>query len=125
MPILWPLQWVPTPDDEVRGRAAIKPENSHSQDQLEFKREVITKAFKRYSGSNDSRMCDVDSTHPSPKDYGYRTKITPHFDMPRSAAKNGGQLPGDIGFVEKGRRRILDIEGQRHGVATNTRQSAQ
>jgi tRNA (uracil-5-)-methyltransferase len=56
----------------------------------------------------------------SPKTYGYRTKITPHFDLPQQLRKPGkGAKPAepakdvpavDIGFAEKGRRRVMDIE---------------
>ena len=83
------------------------------QDQLEFKRNIIAKAFKRYFGSETNPIPRIDPTHPSPLEYGYRTKITPHFDIPRSRSKEAeGQSPQEIGFVEKGRRRILDIEGE-------------
>jgi tRNA (uracil-5-)-methyltransferase len=79
---------------------------------LDFKREVIAKAFQRYLSEDRSSQFKIDPTHPSPKEYGYRTKITPHFDIPRSFRKDSqGTCPADIGFVEKGRRRILDIEG--------------
>jgi tRNA (uracil-5-)-methyltransferase len=85
---------------------------SKRQDQLEFKRTTIIKAFKRYFTVDNPSIPEVSETHPSPIQYGYRTKITPHFDMPRSASRGGGpQSPKEIGFVEKGRRRILDIEG--------------
>src|SRR5208282_699157 len=82
------------------------------KDQLEFKRTVILKAFQRQFIPNSRAIPDIDATHPSPLVYGYRTKITPHFEIPRSRSKDAeGQYPQEIGFVEKGRRRILDIEG--------------
>jgi tRNA (uracil-5-)-methyltransferase len=84
---------------------------AHIQDQLTFKRNVIIKAFRRYFNSDDSLIPEVDATHASPLVYGYRTKITPHFDIPRSRKASQAQSPDEIGFVEKGRRRILDIEG--------------
>ncbi|MEZ5303703.1 MAG: methyltransferase domain-containing protein [Verrucomicrobiales bacterium] len=41
----------------------------------------------------------------SPREYGYRSKITPHFDKPR-----GGEI-GPIGFLRAGSRgRLVDIE---------------
>jgi hypothetical protein len=56
--------------------------------------------------------------------YGYRTKITPHFDIPKSKVKGGeGQHPEEIGFVEKGRKRILDIEGSQVGALQLTSQN--
>lgn len=50
----------------------------------------------------------------SPSVYGYRTKITPHFDIPPKRVKDGegSKKPWDlrIGFAEKGRRSVMDIE---------------
>lgn len=54
----------------------------------------------------------------SPSVYGYRTKITPHFDVPPKKAKAGKDGNGitskpwelRIGFAEKGRRSVMDIE---------------
>ena len=80
-------------------------------DQLDYKRNAIVKAFRRYFGSESTIVPQIDHTHPSPLQYGYRTKITPHFEVPRSKGKEGpGEMPDTIGFVEKGRKRILDIE---------------
>ncbi|SRR6266496_5363276 len=93
-------------------RQAFHRQCLRCKDQLEFKRKVIVKAFQRQFISNSNAIPAIDSTHPSPLVYGYRTKITPHFEIPRSRSKDAeGQHPQDIGFVEKGRRRILDIEG--------------
>ena len=40
--------------------------------------------------------------------YGYRSKLTPHYDRPR---KNGGEWDlGAIGFQMKGQRRLVDVE---------------
>lgn len=69
------------------------------------------KAFKRYF-SDSELVSEVDPTNPSPLEYGYRTKITPHFEIPRSRSKDAEpQKPKEIGFDEKGRSRIVDIEG--------------
>ena len=47
----------------------------------------------------------VQLAHPSPKTYGYRSKITPHYERP---AKDGSQ---PIGFLQHGRRRqLVDVE---------------
>ena len=45
----------------------------------------------------------VDDVVPSPLEFGYRSKITPHFDKPR-----GGEI-GPIGFQRAGRRMLIDI----------------
>ena len=49
----------------------------------------------------------VDPTLPSPLQYRYRTKLTPHFNPPREDAEVA------IGFEQKGRRHVLDIEVRR------------
>jgi hypothetical protein len=56
----------------------------------------------------------------SPLQYGYRTKITPHFEAPtkkaRKEAESGSASSTDkpswfkIGFNEIGKRTVLDIE---------------
>ena len=100
-----------TSNDAISGLSPHAAILTH-QDQLEFKRDIISKAFQRNTASYPSAISKIKPTHPSPIVYGYRTKITPHFEIPRSRGKAGdGEYPKEIGFVEKGRRRILDIEG--------------
>src|SRR5271156_5030394 len=104
------MQWLPTSDDDIRGIFSVSKQSEH-QDQLDFKRNTIVKAFRRYFGPESTTVPEIDHTHPSPLQYGYRTKITPHFEVPRSKGKDGpGEIPDTIGFVEKGRKRLLDIE---------------
>lgn len=59
-------------------------------------------------------MPEILSTIPSPEQYGYRTKITPHFDIPpkrfRKENNDGRAWEIRIGFGEKGRRSVVDIE---------------
>lgn len=52
--------------------------------QLEIKRNVVTSAFTHYSGLSPSLLPATLPTLASPLQYGYRTKLTPHFDIPRS-----------------------------------------
>ncbi|KAJ9112538.1 hypothetical protein QFC19_000553, partial [Naganishia cerealis] len=119
------------------------------EQQLALKRWVLQKAMKNFSGLKPEEIPDVKETIPSPAQYGYRTKITPHFDLPkqlqtkrRGAKKpeppkseeaalaenttpvaeamykgeksNIGQVDQEfdvpIGFEEKCRSRLLDIE---------------
>ncbi|KAI5453138.1 tRNA(m5U54)methyltransferase [Naganishia albida] len=119
------------------------------QQQLALKRWVLQKAMKNFSGLAADEIPDVKETIPSPAQYGYRTKITPHFDLPKAlqtkrrgkktetfkgpdaasaktepqpaaeAMYNGeestvGQVTQEfdvpIGFEEKCRSRLLDIE---------------
>lgn len=70
--------------------------------QLLFKRSVVVDAL---SVLRDKPA--PEETVRSPATYAYRTKITPHFDLPRRVQER--TLPA-IGFQEKGRRRTMDIE---------------
>src|SRR3979490_1909765 len=106
-------------------------------DQLEFKQKVVDKAFRNFScsfyscflASNPSltRLATALSlemlpivlpTIASPSVYGYRTKITTHFDVPpkkKTIAKDEkvvSKKPWElrIGFAEKGRQSVMDIE---------------
>ncbi len=71
------------------------------QAQLEWKRQGIRETLLRLAGIT----AEVDPVTPSPEQYGYRTKITPHFASPRS-----GEI-GAIGFLRAGTRHVLvDVE---------------
>ncbi|KAK0503561.1 S-adenosyl-L-methionine-dependent methyltransferase [Armillaria luteobubalina] len=70
------------------------------ENQLKFKRNVVLNAYKRYSKLPDSEVPEILPTIGSPLQYGYRTKITPHFQL-----KSNG-TPGDpfcIGFNDASR----------------------
>lgn len=79
--------------------------------QLELKRWVLQKAMRNFSGLPAEAVPEVKATIPSPKQYHYRTKITPHFEVPKNGFKS---QPSDadipIGFEEKCRSRLIDIE---------------
>jgi tRNA/tmRNA/rRNA uracil-C5-methylase (TrmA/RlmC/RlmD family) len=62
--------------------------------QLEWKRRQVAELLRHLAGVE----FPVDPVVPSPRWYGYRSKITPHFQKPR-----GGD-PGPIGFLKCGRR---------------------
>ncbi|GAA6063380.1 hypothetical protein JCM10212_001479 [Sporobolomyces blumeae] len=105
------------------------------EEQLELKRNVVRRAFKNFSKLDASLVPEIGPTLASPLQYGYRTKLTPHFQTPPTGNKQqkkqkrgkevagGGGAQGDepndepkkewevtIGFEQKGRKRILDIE---------------
>lgn len=73
--------------------------------QLAFKQSVVAKAYRNFSGLDPALVPDVEPTQASPLEYGYRTKLTPHFDKPKGL----GVVP-PIGYMMKGRRTTLDIE---------------
>ncbi|KAJ8612955.1 hypothetical protein MRB53_037163 [Persea americana] len=85
--------------------------------QLAHKKTIVENAFKNFSGLSAGDVPPVGDTIGSPLQYGYRTKLTPHFDAPpgaRSAGRRGEtasfkEMP-PIGFMKKGTRQTLDIE---------------
>ncbi|MCJ1309869.1 tRNA(m5U54)methyltransferase [Agyrium rufum] len=93
------------------------------EDQLVHKRDIIQKAYANFSNLAPEVIPPVAKTIGSPLKYGYRTKLTPHFDRPTHARRTGSkpfvpegvvkstsdEIP-PVGFNMKGRRIVLDIE---------------
>ncbi|ANB14437.1 Trm2p [Sugiyamaella lignohabitans] len=77
-------------------------------EQLKIKREVIVNAYAHYAPllTSDDVPSILDTVG-SPEQYNYRTKLTPHFDVPRKGRLE--RIP-PIGFGVKGRKEVLDIE---------------
>ncbi|KAJ2079536.1 tRNA(m5U54)methyltransferase [Coemansia sp. RSA 988] len=75
------------------------------EDQLRFKHQVVQRAFA-HANPLFERLT-VSPVIQSPLQLGYRTKLTPHFDVNKHS-----QLPEQvpIGFTRSGQRRVLDIE---------------
>ncbi len=68
--------------------------------QLEWKRRQVGELLRRMAGIE----FPVEAPVPSPRLYGYRSKITPHFQKPVQ-----GRI-GPIGFLREGRRQqVLDV----------------
>lgn len=78
--------------------------------QLGLKRNVVVKAYQNFSKLPSDLVPKIGPTLPSPQQYGYRTKLTPHFDAPKSAMLENNGEGFSIGFQQKGRRIVLDIE---------------
>ncbi|MCB1228218.1 MAG: class I SAM-dependent RNA methyltransferase [Verrucomicrobiales bacterium] len=69
--------------------------------QLEWKGRQLADLLKRLAGIE----FPVEPVHASPQQWGYRSKITPHFHRPRD-----GQIT-EIGFLQAGtRNRLVDVE---------------
>jgi 23S rRNA (uracil1939-C5)-methyltransferase/tRNA (uracil-5-)-methyltransferase len=69
--------------------------------QLEWKRRQVRELFEHMAGL----PVDVDPVVPSPREYGYRSKITPHFQAPKD-----GRIEA-IGFLRPGSHKdVVDIE---------------
>lgn len=85
--------------------------------QLAHKRRVIEKAYANFSGLPPTVIPEVGETIGSSLQYGYRTKLTPHFDAPPMGRKDRRagkkvvwpEVP-PIGFMKKGTRTTIDIE---------------
>ena len=85
--------------------------------QLAHKRRVVEKAYANFSNLPHPSIPDVGETIGSPLQYGYRTKLTPHFDGPpggRRDKRNGIKVTWPevppIGYMKKGTRKTMDIE---------------
>ncbi|KAJ7194883.1 tRNA methyltransferase [Mycena pura] len=87
--------------------------------QLDLKRDVVVKAYKNFSTLPEATLPPIESTMPSPKQYNYRTKITPHFEAPTKAQRKDPSNPQNdserpkwfhIGFNRAGTHQTLDIE---------------
>lgn len=87
-------------------------------EQLRRKKRIVVKAYANFANLPAELLPSIDDTIGSPLQYGYRTKLTPHFDGPPGyrPSKRGKNprtpFPAcpDIGFMQKGRRKVLDIE---------------
>ncbi|OCK83267.1 tRNAmethyltransferas-like protein [Lepidopterella palustris CBS 459.81] len=86
--------------------------------QLAHKKTIVEKAYRHFSNLPPDLVPPVGDTMGSPLEYGYRTKLTPHFDAPPDAKRSDGrhgikrsfkEVP-PIGFMKKGTRFTIDIE---------------
>ena len=90
-------------------------------EQLKLKRDTVSNAYKFFAPKlvEGRLLPEIGETVASPKIYDYRTKLTPHFDMPKKLKKLQERPP--LGFGQKGRpswrstsaggsKSILDIE---------------
>ncbi|CAK3929356.1 tRNA (uracil(54)-C(5))-methyltransferase [Lecanosticta acicola] len=85
--------------------------------QLAHKRTIVEKAYRNFSNLPASVVPKVGDTIGSPLQYGYRTKLTPHFDGPpggRRDKRHGKPVTWPevppIGYMLKGTRKTMDIE---------------
>ncbi len=75
-------------------------QNLRYAEQLDWKRRQLAELLKHMARIE----FPVEEVIASPRELGYRSKITPHFDVPRD-----GQV-GEIGFLQAGsRHRLVDV----------------
>ena len=93
--------------------------------QLQIKQRVVERAYQHYAKLDQSLVPAVLPTIGSPETMQYRTKLTPHFDLPYILRRRGAVATEDIpefpiGFDGATTGRVMDIEVRRYGMfATN------
>ena len=80
------------------------------EDQLKHKKRIVEKAYANFSGLVPELIPAVKETFPSPKQHGYRTKLTPHFQAPKKKGQEASKEVPPIGYTFKNRRLEMDIE---------------
>lgn len=88
-------------------------QNVDYQTQLLFKKKTIQNAYKFLANNIVDQLPPISDTEPSPLLYSYRTKLTPHFNIPFSKQKSSKPLESkpDLGFGSKGRPTWRKTEG--------------
>lgn len=78
--------------------------------QLEYKRRTVQNAFDHLAPDlvKQGKLPEIGETVASPKQFGYRTKLTPHFDIPR---KRMLDYRPSFGFGAKGKSSWRDTDG--------------
>lgn len=87
-------------------------------DQLAHKRTIVERAYRNFSQLAPELVPAIGETMGSPLHYGYRTKLTPHFDGPpggnfsrrKGKEKKFWERLPEIGFMQKSTRKTIDIE---------------
>ena len=82
-------------------------------EQLRIKKRIVEKAVRNFSELPPELVPAIQDTIGSPLKYGYRTKLTPHFDGPPGWFKGRDaqfESRPPIGFTPKTSRKTMDIE---------------
>ncbi|MCD8284031.1 MAG: class I SAM-dependent RNA methyltransferase [Opitutae bacterium] len=75
-------------------------QNLSYESQLAWKTQQVRELLERLAKIDVA----VNPCHGSPKEYGYRTKITPHFEKPHA-----GESDFPIGFLRHNSRSVIDV----------------
>lgn len=86
-------------------------QNVEFENQLKIKRTTIVNAYKFFAPKllDSGSLPDVSPTQASPLQYKYRTKLTPHFNVPNRIPES--YTRPSVGFGAKGRPEWRDAEG--------------
>lgn len=98
---------VATPPCPVFGRCGgCQYQNLDYDAQLRWKRRQVAELLRHMAGIE----AEVSSVIGSPRQYGYRSKITPHFNLPRDRGDPAAAATLPVGFLRQGTRfDILDV----------------
>jgi tRNA (uracil-5-)-methyltransferase len=84
--------------------------------QLLHKRNTVKLAYQRFSNLDSSIVPDIQPTIGSPKQWGYRTKITPHFDAPPKTARAAKEARDAAALVAGEEEGMNEEEGMKAEV---------
>ncbi|EIW86148.1 hypothetical protein CONPUDRAFT_160976 [Coniophora puteana RWD-64-598 SS2] len=85
--------------------------------QLSVKQSVIVRAYDHFSGLRADQIPSIGATIPSPEQYAYRTKITPHFEVPRRKAKKANGTTKGAGADANPADQPRTVDGEVEDVA--------
>ncbi len=74
--------------------------------QRQWKKAQVESGLRRIGGFSDLLVNDVVGT--SDHLFGYRSKLTPHYDKPLSSSNGTGPVP--IGFLKRGSKTVVDVD---------------
>ncbi|CAN9282346.1 unnamed protein product [Alternaria alternata] len=88
--------------------------------QLQHKKTIVEKAYKNFSNLPPELIPTIGDTIGSPLQYGYRTKLTPHFDGPPDARRKDCPIGTDAVRAgnKRERKRVADTISTYHKGAT-------
>lgn len=82
----------------ISGGCQFHPMPYHLQ--LAHKKRTVKLAYERFSKLPAELVPEIQDTIPSPKQWGYRTKITPHFDAAPNRIKKAIQSKKSLGLAQ-------------------------
>lgn len=83
--------------------------------QLLHKRNTVKLAYSRFSDLKAAVVPEIQPTIGSPKQWGYRTKITPHFDAPPKSARTQLEREDAAARTEVGEEEGMNADVQANG----------
>lgn len=87
-------------------------------EQLELKRQTIINAYNYFASQlkQQDKLPEIDKTQGSPLELGYRTKLTPHFNVPNKNKEIEADFVPALGFGAKGRPTWRKTDGGSYSI---------